>query len=41
MYIQKNKDKEPNFKLIRDSINENNACVKFIIVYNKQPETFY
>ncbi len=40
LFIQENNVKESNFKLIRDSINGNNAWVKFTTAYEEKPETF-
>jgi hypothetical protein len=40
LFTQEEYAKESNFKLIRDSINGNNAWVKFTTVYEEKPETF-
>ncbi len=40
LFTQENNVKESNFKLIRDSINGNNAWVKFTTPYEEKPETF-
>ncbi|WP_026838494.1 hypothetical protein [Gillisia sp. JM1] len=40
LFTQENNVKESNFKLIRDSINGNNAWVQFTTIYEEKPETF-
>ncbi len=40
LFTQENNVRKSNFNLIRDSINGNNAWVKFTTAYEEKPETF-
>ncbi|CAM4015835.1 DUF4878 domain-containing protein [Gillisia hiemivivida] len=40
LFTQEDNAKDSNFKLISDSINGNNAWVKFTTAYEEKPETF-